>query len=142
MSTHAPQFRSNLFCSEINSNHPCQHLNGSLSPKQTVHRIPILPLGKGYKYLCLPSRWHFYCSIAPPSLLLKNSSAPPPPLQPEHRPRVSSSRTTFPTMASISEILEVHFSFPTCISAIYSPSDFFSRVSYLRPFSSRILGAI
>ena len=88
VSTHAPQFRSNLFCSEINSNHACQRLNGSLSPRQTVHRISILPLGKGYKYLRLLSRWHFYCSIAPPSLLLKNSSAPPPPLQPEHPPRV------------------------------------------------------
>ena len=63
VSTHAPQFRSNLFCSEINSNHPFQRLNGSLSPKQTMHRIPILPLGKGYKYQCLLSRWHFHCSI-------------------------------------------------------------------------------
>ena len=144
VSKHAPQFRSNLFCSEINSNHACQCLNGSLSSKQTMHGIPILPLGKGYKYPRLLSRWHFYCSIL--CLLLCSRTHL---LRRHHRSqntllgfKDSSPRTPPTAMASISEIPEVHFSFPTCTSAFYSPSDFFSCVSYLRPFSSRILGAI
>ena len=68
VSTHVPQIRSNLFCSEINSNHNCQRLNGSLPFKQTAHRIPILPLDKGYKCLYLLLRWHFSCSIPALSL--------------------------------------------------------------------------
>ena len=58
VSTQAPQFRSNLFCSEINSSHDCQRLNESPFSKQIEYQIHILPLGTSYKYLYLPLRWH------------------------------------------------------------------------------------
>ena len=36
VSTHAPQFRSNLFCSEINSNHNCQRSKKYLLSKKMI----------------------------------------------------------------------------------------------------------
>ena len=63
VSTHAPQFRSNLFYSEINSNHVCQRLIKSLFPNKHFLNLPFLPLDKLYKYLRLLPCQHFYCSV-------------------------------------------------------------------------------
>ena len=139
VNTCPPQFRSNLFCSEINSNHDCQCLNGSLSSKQIAHRIPILPLGKGYKCFHLLLRWHFSCSIHAFSLAQEHiySAAAIAALSLSRVSKIQVQGPSPPAMASISEIPEVRFP-SSSVAFVFHPLPIPSVVFLISAFIFRI----
>ena len=148
VSTHTPQFRSNL----------------SVAPKLTPIMIVNIqidlyfsyrwcikslfcPSNKDYKYLYLLLRWHFSCSIPLPHLFFKNTSAPSPFSGPQAKhfrgwrtPPISTQELLHPSMASISEIPVVPFPSLSALSLISSFLDFSSASPYFHHFSLRILG--
>ena len=89
MSTHAPQFRSNLFVALKLT--PIMITNVRIDlclPNRRRVKSPFYPSSKGYKYSRLPFRWHFSCSNSLLHLSPKNKLVPPPSAQPKHPPRV------------------------------------------------------
>ena len=106
MSTHAPQFWSNLFCSKINSCHDCQRLNESPSSKQTEYQILLYPWARVINISTFLSAVTF--PVAPaPSLLLENTSVLPLPSQLSRVLKIQVQGPSPPAMASISEIPKV-----------------------------------
>ena len=136
VSTHSPQFQSNLSIAPKLSLIMIANVRIDLCPlrKRNI-KFPFCPMNQDYKYLSLLLRQQFPYSISLPPLLLKNTSAPPPfsELQSKH-PYGLKTRTQEPstsTMASISKIPEVHPPFSISSPQLFSD---FSPASLISAF--------
>ena len=85
VSTHAPQFQSNLSVTPKLSLIMIANIRIDLCPlrKRNI-KFPFYPSSKGYKYLYPLLCRHFSCSTSLPPLLLKNTQALPPSAQRKH----------------------------------------------------------
>ena len=89
VSTHAPQFRSNL--SVTPKLIPIMITNNQIDlcfPNRRCVKSSFYPPSKGYKYLRLSLRWHLSYSTSLLHLSPKNKPVLPPSAQPKHPPRV------------------------------------------------------